>query len=80
MAVDENMRGSRLWELYSRALEAARLRRGARKVMLNACENAMELYARHGYAVVGEARSAFRCDSPCADGKVAVIKCYSITA
>jgi len=57
MAVDENIRGHGYGSRILGALEAARLRHGARKVVLNARENAMECYARHGYAVVGEAET-----------------------
>ena len=57
MVVEENMRGRGYGSRILGALEAARLSRGARKVVLNARENAMEFYARHGYAVVGEAET-----------------------
>ena len=47
--------GSRILE----GLEAAATRRGAQKVVLNARENVTEFYAKHNYAVVGEAETLF---------------------
>jgi predicted GNAT family N-acyltransferase len=40
-------------------LEAEATRRGAQKVVLNARDNATEFYAKHDYAVVGEAETLF---------------------
>jgi len=47
--------GSRILE----GLEAAATRRGAQKVVLNARENVTEFYAKHNYAVLGEAETLF---------------------
>jgi len=59
MAVDENARrpgyGSRILE----GLEAEATRRGARKLVLNARDNATEFYAKHAYAMVGETETLF---------------------
>ena len=59
IAVDQNARdrgyGSRILE----GLEAEATRRGAQKVVLNARDNVTEFYAKHGYAVVGEAETLF---------------------
>ena len=40
-------------------LEAEATRRGAQKVVLNARDNVTEFYAKHDYAVVGEAETLF---------------------
>jgi predicted GNAT family N-acyltransferase len=40
-------------------LEAEATRRGAQKVVLNARDNVTEFYAKHDYAVVGEAETPF---------------------
>lgn len=47
--------GSRVLE----ELEADPARRRAQKVVLNARDNVTELYAKHGYAVVGEDKTLF---------------------
>jgi predicted GNAT family N-acyltransferase len=58
MAVDEDMRGrgygSRILGIGSRGSAP-----GAIKVVLNARDNLTEFYARHGYAIVGEAETLF---------------------
>ena len=41
-------------------LEAEAARRGAQKLVLNARDNVTEFYAKHDYAVVGEAETPFR--------------------
>ena len=41
-------------------LEAEAARRGAQKLVLNARDNVTEFYAKHDYAVVGEAGTLFR--------------------
>jgi len=40
-------------------LEAEALRRGARKIVLNARDNAVEFYRKRGYAIVGEGETLF---------------------
>jgi len=40
-------------------LEAEATRRGAQKLVLNAHDNATEFYAKHDYAVVGQAETLF---------------------
>ena len=59
MAVHENARvrgyGSRIPE----GLEVEATRRGAQKLVLNARDNVTEFYAKHDYAVVGEAETLF---------------------
>ena len=47
--------GSRILE----GREAEAVRRGAQKVVLNARDNVTEFYAKHDYAVVGEAETLF---------------------
>ena len=59
MAVDENMRGRGYGSRILKELEAEAARRGAKKVVLNARDSATEFYAKHGYAVVGEAETVF---------------------
>jgi len=44
---------------FSRDWNAEAARRGAKKLVLNARDNATEFYAKHGYAVVGEAETLF---------------------
>jgi N-acetylglutamate synthase-like GNAT family acetyltransferase len=80
MAVDENARGRGYGSRILQGLEAEATRRGAQKLVLNARDNVTEFYAKHGYAVVGEAENAFRRDSPCADGEVVVIMILGILA
>ena len=45
--------------------------------MLNARNNVTEFYAKHGYAMIGEAETLFRRDSPCADGESVVVMIYN---
>jgi predicted GNAT family N-acyltransferase len=59
MAVDENRRGRGYRSRILEGLEAEAARRGARNVVLNARDNAAELYANHGYVAVGEAETLF---------------------
>ncbi len=47
--------GSRILQ----GLEAEATRRGAQKLVLNAHDNATEFYAKHDYAVVGQAETLF---------------------
>jgi ribosomal protein S18 acetylase RimI-like enzyme len=59
MAVDENARGRAYGSRILKGLEAEAARRGAQKVVLNARDNATGFYAKHNYAVVGEAETLF---------------------
>ncbi len=59
MAVDENARGCGYGRRILEGLEAEATRRGAQKLVLNARDNVTEFYAKHGYAVVGEAETLF---------------------
>ena len=44
---------------FFEGLEAEAARRGAQKVVLNARDNVTAFYAKHDYAVVGEAETLF---------------------
>ena len=59
MAVDENVRGRGYGGRILKGLETQAERRGVQKAVLNARDNATEFYAKHGYAVVGEAETVF---------------------
>jgi predicted GNAT family N-acyltransferase len=59
MAVDEDARGRGYGGRILRALEAEARRRKARKIVLNARENVVQFYVRHGYAVTGQAETLF---------------------
>ena len=59
MAVAENVRGRGYGCRILKGLQAEAARRGAKKVVLNARDSATEFYAKHGYAVVGEAETVF---------------------
>ncbi len=59
MAVDENPRGCGYGRRILEGLEAEATHRGAQKLVLNARDNVTEFYAKHGYAVVGEAETLF---------------------
>jgi ribosomal protein S18 acetylase RimI-like enzyme len=59
MAVDEDFRGRGYGGRILQALESEAGRRGARKIVLNSRENALEFYIRHGYRVIGEAETLF---------------------
>ena len=80
MAVDENARGRGYGTRILEGLEVEAARRGAQKLVLNARDNVTEFYAKHGYAVVGEAETLFGAIRHVTDGEVVVIKCHSITA
>ena len=59
MAVDENARGRGYGSRILEGLEAEAARRGAQKLVLNARDNVTEFYAKHDYALVGEAETLF---------------------
>jgi ribosomal protein S18 acetylase RimI-like enzyme len=59
MAVHENARGRGYGSRILEGLEADAARRGAQKLVLNARDNVTEFYAKHDYAVVGEAETLF---------------------
>ena len=59
MAVNENARGRGYGSRILEGLEAEAARRGPQKLALNARDNVTEFYAKHGYAVVGEAETVF---------------------
>ena len=58
-AVNENARGRGCASRILEGLEAEATRRGAQKLLLNARDNVTEFYAKHDYAVVGEAETLF---------------------
>jgi N-acetylglutamate synthase-like GNAT family acetyltransferase len=61
MPVDENARGRGYGSRILEGLEAEATPRGAQKLVLDARDNVTEFYAKHDYAVVGEAeRSSAR--------------------
>ena len=57
MAVDENSRGRGYGRRILEGSEAEVTRRGAQKLVLNARDDVTEFYAKHNYAVVGEAET-----------------------
>ena len=59
MAVDENVQGRGYGSAILAALEAEARRLKASRILLNARDNAIEFYRRHGYATTGEADSLF---------------------
>jgi N-acetylglutamate synthase-like GNAT family acetyltransferase len=59
MAVDDDMRGRGYGSRILEGLEAEAARRGAQNAVLNARDNVTKFYAKHGYAVVGEADTLF---------------------
>jgi len=59
MAVHKNARGRGYGSRILEGLETEAARRGAQKVVLNARDNVTEFYAKHDYAVVGEAETLF---------------------
>ena len=59
MAVDENSCGRGYGGRILKAFEAQARRRKARRIVLNARENVVQFYARHGYAVIGQAETLF---------------------
>ena len=59
MAVDENVQGRGYGSAILAALEAEARRSKASRIVLNARDNAIEFYRRHGYAVIGEAETLF---------------------
>ena len=73
MAVDERARGCGYGGRILEALEAEPRGRGAPKIVLNARDNAAELYRKQGYEVIGDAERLFWSDSTCANGKVTAI-------
>jgi N-acetylglutamate synthase-like GNAT family acetyltransferase len=74
MAVVENARGSGYGSRILEALEAEARATGARKIVLNARDNAVEFYRKRGYDIIGDAETLFGRDSACADGEVIIIK------
>jgi N-acetylglutamate synthase-like GNAT family acetyltransferase len=59
MAVDENYRGKGIGGLLLEGLEKEAVRRGVKKLMLNAREKAVPFYERHGYTNRGEGEMLF---------------------
>ena len=59
MAVDEHARGCGYGSRILDALEAEARGRGARKIVLNARDNAPEFYRKRGYAIIGDAETLF---------------------
>ena len=73
MAVEEHARGCGYGTRILDALETDARGRGAHKIVLNARDNAAELYRKQGYEVIGDAERLFWSDSTCANGKVTTI-------
>jgi predicted GNAT family N-acyltransferase len=59
MAVEESFRGQGVGTAILLALEESGKQQGARRVVLNARENAAPFYKKHGYNLVGEAEKLF---------------------
>jgi ribosomal protein S18 acetylase RimI-like enzyme len=59
MAVEEHARGCGYGTRILDALETEARGRGARKIVLNARDNAAEFYRKRGYEVIGEAETLF---------------------
>ncbi len=59
MAVDEHARGCGYGGRILEALEAEARGRGARKIVLNARDNAVAFYRKRGYDVIGDAETLF---------------------
>src|SRR6266566_10147132 len=59
MAVDEHTRGCGYGSRILEALEAEARGRGARKIVLNARDNAVEFYRKRCYDVIGDAETLF---------------------
>ena len=59
MAVVENARGCGYGSRILNALETKARRHGARKIVLNARDNAVEFYRKRGYDIIGDAETLF---------------------
>jgi ribosomal protein S18 acetylase RimI-like enzyme len=59
MAAVENARGCRYGSRILEALEIEARRRGARKIVLNSRDNAVEFYRKRGYDIIGDAETLF---------------------
>ena len=59
MAVVENARGCGYGIRILNALETIARRDGARKIVLNARDNAVEFYRERGYEIIGDAETLF---------------------
>jgi len=59
MAVDENVQGRGYGSAILAALEAEAARLQVSQIVLNARDNAMEFYRRHGYVAIGKAETLF---------------------
>jgi predicted GNAT family N-acyltransferase len=59
MAVVENARGCGYGSRILNALEAQARATGARKIVLNARDNAVEFYRKRGYDLIGDAETLF---------------------
>ena len=59
MAVGENVQGRGYGSAILAALEAEAARLQVSQIVLNARDNAMEFYRRHGYVAIGEAETLF---------------------
>jgi predicted GNAT family N-acyltransferase len=59
MAVVENARGCGYGSRILNALETKARRHGARKIVLNARDNAVEFYRKRGYDIIGNAETLF---------------------
>jgi N-acetylglutamate synthase-like GNAT family acetyltransferase len=59
MAVDDSVQGQGYGSAILTALEAEAQRFGASRIILNARDNAIKFYEKHGYTVVEEADTLF---------------------
>src|SRR5438270_1270052 len=59
MAVDEDVQGRGYGSAILAALEAEARQSKASHILLNARDNAIEFYRKHGYGIVGEAETLF---------------------
>lgn len=59
MAVEESQRGKGVGSIILKELEKRLREKGAKYVMLNSRQSAVEFYKKHGYAVVGASHILF---------------------
>jgi ribosomal protein S18 acetylase RimI-like enzyme len=59
MAVEENWRGKGIGTIVLKELEKIAIENGAKKIILNARDNAVKFYERNGYKVVKPSHTLF---------------------
>ena len=59
MAVDDSVQGQGYGSAILAGLEAEAKRFGALRIVLNARDNAIKFYEKHGYTVIQEAETLF---------------------